>query len=134
MSSRVFLSLFLGCLFTLLSACLPTKQELISDEDAINPFSSRYILVSGMREIDSRGFPKTSEGDVLFERTEGSNEIFIPYISEGEILPAYANFERTLKLYKAKQWDFWSSTQRYLVESQLAASAGILDKSNETLF
>ena len=134
MSSRIFSSLFLGCLLILLSACLPTKQELISDEDAINPFSSRYILVSGMRDIDSGSFPETSEGDVLFERIEGSNEIFRPYVSEGEILPRYTNIEITLKFYKTKQWDFWSSTQRYLVESQLQEPAGSVDSSNEASF
>lgn len=118
MSSRIFSSLFLGCLLIFLSACLPTKQELISDEDAINPFSSSYILVSGMREIDSGRFRKTSEGDVLFERIDGPYEIFMPYVSEGEISSSHTDIGTALKFYKAKQWDFWSSTQKYLVESE----------------
>jgi TPR repeat protein len=134
MLSRIFSSLFLGGLIILLGACLPTEQELISDEDAINPFSSRYILISGMRAIDSGGFRETSEGDILFERLEGSNEIFVPYTSGAEILPKYANTEITLKFYKTKQWDFWSSTQRCLVEIQLQNSANSLNSNNETFF
>ena len=134
MLSRIFSHLFLGCLLIFLSACLPTKQELISDEDAINPFSSSYILVSGMREIDSGRFRRTSEGDVLFERIDGPHEIFMPYIPEGEISPSHTDIGTALKFYKAKQWDFWASTGKYLVESELQAAAGIVDSGNEAIF